>query len=83
MDDTEEALNRQLENLERLMVSLDISRKSQVVDEEPKEKNQIIYDFSSEEEVEEENENPHFVKFEPAETSGTKRTAEFEKEFTK
>jgi predicted oxidoreductase len=66
MDDTEEALNRQLENLERLMVSLDISGKCQVVDEEPKENNQIIYDFSSEEE---ENENPHFVKIEPAETS--------------
>jgi hypothetical protein len=52
MDDTEEALNRQLENLERLMVSLDISGKSQ-------------------------------VKIEPAETSGTKRPAEFEREFTK
>jgi len=27
MDDTEEALNKQLENLERLMVSLDITGK--------------------------------------------------------
>jgi hypothetical protein len=39
MDSTEKALNRQLENLEKLMVSLDISGKSQEVNEEPKEKN--------------------------------------------
>jgi hypothetical protein len=46
MDDTEEALNRQLENLERLMVSLDISGKSQeTYDDKSEDNNQIIYDF--------------------------------------
>ena len=48
MDNTEEALNRQLENLERLMVSLDISGKSQeTYDDKSEDNNQIIYDFSS------------------------------------
>jgi len=85
MDDTEEALNKQLENLERLMVSLDISGKGQeTFDDKPEDNNQIIYDFSSEEEANEtDNENPHYVKIEEAETSGTKRPADFEKEFTK
>ncbi|KAK2455084.1 hypothetical protein QL285_002572 [Trifolium repens] len=86
MDDTEEALNRQLENLERLMVSLDISGKSQeTYDNKSEDNNQIIYDFSSEEEANEnEIENPHYVKIEEqGETSGTKRPADFEREFTK
>ncbi|KAK2370510.1 hypothetical protein QL285_083556 [Trifolium repens] len=66
MDNTEEALNRQLENLERLMVSLDISGKSQeTYDDKSEDNNQIIYDFSSEEEANEnEIENPHYVKIE-------------------
>jgi len=85
MDDTEEALNKQLENLERLLVSLDISGKGQeTFYDKPEDNNQIIYDFSSEEEANEtNNENPHCVKIEEAETSGTKRPADFEKEFTK
>ncbi|KAK2385379.1 hypothetical protein QL285_072621 [Trifolium repens] len=86
MDDTEEALNRQLENLERLMVSLDISGKSQeTYDDKSEDNNQIIYDFSSEEEANEnEIENSHYVKIdEQGETSGTKRPADFEREFTK
>jgi hypothetical protein len=65
------------------MVSLDISGKSQEVNKETKEKNQIIYDFSSEEEQEVKKENFHSVKIEPVETSGTKRPTEFEREFTK
>jgi len=40
--------------------------------------NQIIYDFSSEEEANEnDNENPHYVKIEEVETSRTKRPADF------
>ncbi|CAJ2666043.1 unnamed protein product [Trifolium pratense] len=67
------------------MVSLDISGKNQEIpDNKSEDNNQIIYDFSSEEASENENENPHFVKIEEhGETSGTKRPADFEKEFTK
>jgi len=67
------------------MVSLDISGKGQeTFDDKPEDNNQFIYDFSSEEEANEtDNENPHYVKIEEAETSETKRPADFEKEFTK
>jgi hypothetical protein len=66
------------------MVSLDISGKGQeTFDDKPEDNNQIIYDFSSEEANETDNENPHYVKIEETETSGTKRPANFEKEFTK
>jgi hypothetical protein len=79
--ETPEKLQLQLENLERLMVSLDISGKSQETSDESEDNNQIIYDFSSEEEANE-NENPHYVKIEEhGETSGTKRAADFEQEF--
>jgi len=43
MDDTEEALNKQLENLKRLMVSLDISGKSQeTFDDNPEDKSDYL-----------------------------------------
>ena len=52
--------------------------------EKPEDNNQIIYNFIFEEEANEtDNETPHYVKIEEAETSGTKRPADFEKEFTK
>jgi len=85
----EENIEYQLEKLDQLMATLDISEKDSIKEEpEPKDLEDIIYDFSSDDDSKDDGNFVKIEQLEMGESSGTKRepsynwNAEFHREFS-
>jgi hypothetical protein len=86
----EENIKYQLEKLDQLMATLDISEKDSIKEEpEPKELDNYVYDFSSDDESKDDGNFVKLEELEMGESSGTKRgpsynwNTDFHREFSK